>query len=79
MAENHFGVPIVGQPFILQSGFLTLLLVCQCEKKVPLMLTGHSPSICPACLKAFQLESAHINADGSVNAKITIGTVQKTT
>lgn len=63
-------VPIIGQPFALKNFFVTLQIVCNCEGKEPVLLVGNGIGKCPACQRAFQLQSVRANPKGGLEFAI---------
>ena len=49
-------VPLVGQPFTMNGGFVTLSVTCNCAAKQPLLLVGFgSLTVCRACRRGVRL------------------------
>lgn len=59
-------IPIVGQPFTIKGWFPTVLLVCNCEGKEPVMLPRGGGAQCPSCKKVFTIQSVQFSPDGNV-------------
>lgn len=57
------GIALVGQPYQLKSWCPTVLIVCNCEAKEPLMVVGSSrPTQCPHCKKTYQIARLEFDA-----------------
>jgi len=68
------GIPLVGQAFVFHSAILTAMITCQCAAKVPLLLVGKGPGMCPACRRAFQVQGFEFNPQtGKFNIQIGVG------
>jgi hypothetical protein len=50
---NRRDVPIIGQPFTIKGWLPTVLIVCNCEGKEPLLIQRSSPTVCPTCKRTF--------------------------
>lgn len=56
-------ISIVGQPFTIKGWFPTVLLVCNCEGKEPVMVPRGGAAMCPACKKIYSIQAVR----GDVN------------
>ena len=59
LATNN--VPIIGQPFTVKTWVATVVIVCNCPGKEPVLLAGDSVGTCSACQQAFQLHGLQID------------------
>ena len=67
-------VPIVGQPFTVNSGFPTALITCGCEAKTPVLLVGVAPGVCPMCRRVFVVQGFSFNGEtGQVQVSLRLG------
>lgn len=71
-------VPIVGQPFELNTWLVQILLTCKCEAPKPVLIIGQPGSAagqCPSCLKIYTLLTIGINPAGqpSFNVAVSAG------
>lgn len=56
-------IPIVGQAFELKGWFPTVLIVCHCEAKAPVMIVGtKNASFCSGCKRAYQVGGVKFDA-----------------
>lgn len=67
-------LPIVGQPFTIKGWFPTVMLVCNCEGKEPVMVPRGAAAQCPACKKLYTIQQLAFTPDGNVNFGIGIMT-----
>jgi hypothetical protein len=66
-------IPIVGQPFVIKSGFPTLQVVCNCEAHEPILLIGPFVQVCPSCRKGYQILEFKSNLQtGQLGASINV-------
>lgn len=68
------GLPIIGQPFTIKNWFPTVLLVCNCEGKEPVMVPRGGAAQCPACKKIYSIQQVAMTPDGNVNFGIGVMT-----
>lgn len=68
------GVPIIGQPFTIKSWFPTVMLVCNCEGKEPVMIPRGGAAPCPACKKLYSIQQVQFTPDGGVQFGIGVMT-----
>lgn len=72
-------VPIIGQP-ILGDWSFSVVVVCTCENRTPLLYTGKPGAIdhvaCPACGKAYVVaEMPTLSSNGQIMVKLGQGFV----
>lgn len=65
-------IPIVGQPFTLRDWYPTLLLVCNCEAKAPLIVS-RTPGQCAGCKKLYSVQGMQVTPQGHIQWQIAIG------
>lgn len=68
------GLPIIGQPFTIKAWFPTVMLVCNCEGKEPVMVPRGGAAPCPACKKLYSIQQVAMTPDGNVNFGIGVMT-----
>lgn len=61
------GIAIIGAPFTIKSWFPTVLLVCNCEGKEPVMIPRGGAAPCPACKRLYTIQQVVFTPDGNVN------------
>ena len=68
-------VPIIGAPYTLKNWCITVMLVCGCEKKEPVLFVGQLGTMaqCPACQKVYQLQAFGMNPDKTIQFGFAIG------
>lgn len=72
------GVPILGQPFVLEAWFLQMIVTCQCEQPKPVLIIGQPGSAagqCRSCGKVYTLLAIGLNPNGQpqFNVAVTAG------
>jgi hypothetical protein len=60
-------IPIIGQPFEIRGWFPTVLLVCNCDGKHPVMIPRGAAAQCPSCKKLYTIQQIAFTPDGNVN------------
>ena len=67
-------VPIVGQPFSVESWFVTVLAVCHCEAHQAFFLAGRmgATAECPKCHRRYQLVRVASRPDGQMEIGINL-------
>lgn len=67
-------IPIVGQPFTIKAWFPTVMLVCNCEGKQPVMIPRGAAAQCPSCKKLYTIQQLAFTPEGNVNFGIGVMT-----
>lgn len=66
------GVTIIGQPFTIKAWFPTVMLVCNCEGKEPVMVPRGGGAPCPSCRKIYSIQQVQFTEAGGVQFGIGI-------
>lgn len=76
---NLGAMPTVGAPYELRGWFPTILIVCGCGAKEPIMIVGQKQiGQCKACKRAYQLQSLAFDAATNKTAmNLAIGIVEE--
>jgi hypothetical protein len=56
---NGLDIPVVGQPFTIKGWFPTVLLVCNCRGKEPIMIPRGAGGQCPSCKRVYTIQQIH--------------------
>lgn len=56
------GIPIIGQPFLVKAGFVTVMGTCTCRGDETSVLLAGGPAACPSCGRVFVLLHATLDA-----------------
>ncbi len=56
------GIPIIGQPFLVKAGFVTVMGNCRCRGEETGVLLAGGPGQCPSCGRMFILLTAQFDA-----------------
>lgn len=67
-------IPIIGQPFAIRGWFPTVLLVCNCAGKEPVMVPRGAAAQCPSCKKLYTIQQIAMTPDGNINFGIGVMT-----
>lgn len=64
-------IPIIGQPFTVKAVLATVMGLCNCPAKEPLLLAGAGVVACPSCRRQFQIQQVSCDVrTGQTNVKI---------
>jgi len=69
------GIPIIGQPFELQNGYITALGYCKCGGTKTAVLLPGGPGACPSCQRTWIVTGALFDLRTG-QLQITVGLMQ---
>lgn len=69
----EFPVPLVNQPFVINTWLATIMVTCTCKPtSQPFLLVGPIGAIarCPTCQREFQFQAVQMMPDGNVGFRL---------